>query len=252
MSDFCGAWTGVSEDNATGEIRAGRLYCRSWSCEHCSETRRRQLQALAASGSPTTLITVTMPFRSHDTADEAAQALVHAWRMTLQAGQREKRFDRIQYLAVFEETKKGWPHLHILARAPWIDQRWLSRTMEHYGAGAIVDIRRVYSARHAARYVAKYVSKAPQRYQGCKRYWRTMSYELDRREPRRIDPTERTGWLSQSDIYNLAWVLERNEYAIEWHSEDRLTATPTRWRLYDPKPTPAAQPPPRRKRVKPI
>lgn len=252
MSDLCGEWTGCSEDRATGEIRAGRIWCKSWNCEHCAPKRRQQLKAQAAAGKPTTLITITQPYGSHETADEAAKALVHAWRMTLQLGQRENRFPRIQYIAVFEETKKGWPHLHILARAPFIDQQWLSRTMEHFGAGAIVDIRRVYSARHAARYVGKYVSKAPHRYEGCKRYWRTHGYDLNPREVRRIDPDERVGWLSQSDVQSFAWVLEKNHYLLEWGGNNSFTAMPTRHRIYRQPAANTATGPPNKGRIKPI
>lgn len=252
MSEFCGEYTGCTEDIETGEIRAGRIWCKSWKCEHCAPIRRKQLQAQAAAGSPCTLITVTSPFGSHNSPDEAARAIVNAWRLTLQSGQREKRFDRIQYIAVFEETKKGWPHLHILARAPYIEQSWLSRTLKHHGAGAIVDIRRIYNARHAARYIAKYVSKAPHRYEGCKRYWRTHGYDLNPRETVRVDPTARVGWLSHSDIASFAWVLEQTRYDIQWTGNNSLTAWPTTWRLYR-QPAQATGPPSiQSRRTKPI
>ena len=252
MTSFCGLYTGCSEEHATGQIHAARLYCKSWNCEHCGPIRRKQLQAQAAAGSPTTLITLTSPFNQYETPDEAARAIVHAWRMTLQQGQREGRFPRIQYIAVFEETKKGWPHLHILARAPFIEQRWLSRTMHDHGAGEIVDIRRVYNARHAARYVGKYVSKAPHRYEGCKRYWRTLAYDLNPRETVRIDPTEKTGWLSRSDVATFSWVLEQNRYDLEWRGDHSFTAWPTAWRIYR-EPQQATGPPTiQSRRTKPI
>ena len=252
MSDLCGEWTGCSEDIHTGEIRAGRIWCRSWKCEHCAPKRRAQLQAQAAAGRPCTLITLTIPYGSHDSADEAARTIVHAWRMTIQRGKREKRFGKLQYIAVFEETKKGWPHLHILARAPYIEQAWLSKTLKHFGAGAIVDIRRVYNARHAARYVGKYVSKAPHRYEGCKRYWRTHGYDLDPREKVRVDPARRVGWLSRSDVASFAWVLEQNRYELEWTGNNSFTAMPTAWRIYrkhDPPPDHQAI---QSRRIKPI
>lgn len=252
MSDLCGEWTGCTEDKITGEIRAGRIWCKSWHCEHCAPIRRKQLQAQAAAGKPCTLITLTIPHGSHKTPDEAATAIVHAWRMTLQKGRRLRKFPKIQYIAVFEETKKGWPHLHILARAPFIEQKWLSRTMAEFGAGAIVDIRRVYNARHAARYVAKYVSKAPKRYEGCKRYWRTHDYDLNPREKARMDPDARVGWLSQSDVASFAWVLERNHYLVEWDGNNCITALPTSHRIYRKSAGNDPTGPPQRRRIKPI
>ncbi len=77
----------------------------------------------------------------------------------------------IEYLAVFEETKKGEPHLHILMRAPFIPQRWLSETMDELINAPIVDIRKVGAAKNAARYVAKYVGKGPKPFAALKRYW---------------------------------------------------------------------------------
>ena len=252
MTDLCGEWTGCREDHATGEIRAGRIWCTAWHCEHCAPIRRKQLQAQAAAGKPCTLITLTSPYRSTETPDDAARRLVTAWRLTIQDAKRHGILSDIQYIAVFEETRKGWPHLHILARAPYISQKWLSNAMRKFGGAPIVDIRRVYNARHAARYVAKYVSKAPKRYDGCKRYWRTHGYDLNPREKRRIDPTASTGWLSQSDVASLAWVLERNSYAVEWDGENCFSALPSSNRIYR---TPAGNDPtgpPCRRRIKPI
>jgi hypothetical protein len=252
VSDLCGEWSGVREDVTTGEIHAGRIWCKSWKCEHCAPIRRKQLQAQAASGSPTTLITLTSPYGCTETPDEAARRLVNAWRLTLQAGQREGVFPRLQYIAIFEETRKGWPHLHILTRAPYIPQSWLSENMRKFGDAPIVDIRRVYNARHAARYVAKYVSKAPKRYNGCKRYWRTHGYDLNPRTVERLDPTASVGWLSRNDVHTLAYVLEKSHYVVQWEGDNSLTALPTRGRIYR---RPASRPPtgpPPRTRVKPI
>lgn len=67
-------------------------------------------------------------------------------------------------------------------RAPYLPQRWLSEQMRDITGSPIVDIRYVANKQKAASYVAKYVSKEPQRFIGCKRYWRSLDWIVDREE----------------------------------------------------------------------
>lgn len=48
--------------------------------------------------------------------------------------------------------------------------------MAEYIGAPIVDVQTVHDAAGAAAYVAKYISKAPVRYDGCKRYWRSQGW----------------------------------------------------------------------------
>lgn len=158
------------------EVHGRALLCKRWQCLLCGPLRAAQLREQAMSGNPTTFITLTSRYIEGGDPAEAARRLVHAWRMTLQRGMREKRFDRLQYIAVFEETKQGWPHLHVLLRAPYVPQTWLSKAMADYSDSPIVDIRAVQRRERAAAYVAKYVSKCTMRWEGCKRYWCTQAW----------------------------------------------------------------------------
>jgi hypothetical protein len=97
-------------------------------------------------------------------------------------------------MAVFEETKKGEPHLHILARAPFIPQRWLSDQMSELMKAPIVDIRRVKAAAEAARYVAKYVGKGPKPFAKLKRYWSSPGYDLQKDAKPKKDAATDSGW----------------------------------------------------------
>ena len=160
-----------------GETRYISLRCRAWTCEHCQPIRQRQLIALAQSGNPTTFITLTCKVSESGCPASRARALVHAWRAVVKRAKKKYGYERIPFLAVFEATKRGEPHLHILARVPWIDQRWLSAQMDELLSSPIVDIRRVRSARQVAGYVAKYVGKAPHRFDTCKRYWSTRDWD---------------------------------------------------------------------------
>lgn len=173
---LCSESTIVNLGNDQG--RAVTLHCRSWSCEICHPRRCRELMALAHSGKPNTFITLTVDPSRGSSAETRAAALVAAWRLVLKRAKKRYSYAKVPFLAVFEATRRGEPHLHILCRVPWIDQRWLSDQMADLIGAPIVDIRRVRSKAKIAAYVAKYVGKAPHRFKGTKRYWRTQDWQL--------------------------------------------------------------------------
>jgi len=182
---FCGdgSLTGYDPD----EIHVLCLRCKRWTCDKCIGMRLRGLKRLAQEGAPTKFITLTVNPSAFETPDDAAQALVRAWRATRQRARREGLADSIPFLAVFERTKAGWPHIHILARCPYIDQSWLSDRMAEYTSSPVVDIRAVQSARGAARYLGKYVSKGPGAFDRCKRYWCSRDWRLLPREDKPLN-----------------------------------------------------------------
>ncbi|MEE8540002.1 MAG: hypothetical protein V3S54_09300 [Woeseiaceae bacterium] len=84
----------------------------------------------------------------------------------------------LPFLAVFEKTKRGEPHLHILLRTVYLDQAWLSDQMKELIGAPIVDIRSLTSAAKIANYVTKYIAKDPHKFIGTKRYWSSRDYLL--------------------------------------------------------------------------
>jgi len=189
--------------------------------------------AQAAQGEPNRFITLSSRYRPDEmTPDQAAQQLVHAWRMVVQRGKREGIFKEIQYIAVFELTKKGWPHLHILARCDYIIQRWLSLRMEEYAESPVVDVRKVKSRRRAAWYVAKYTAKAPEKFLGCKRYWRTHGYDLSPNKRDKPLHDHFKGYFYEFNIFHTAALYEAHDYSLLWTSEHSLIAVPSGIDLY--------------------
>lgn len=142
---------------------------------------------LAKSGKPTTFITLTVAPGSGVNPAARARALADAWPKVVKAARKKYGYKSIPYLCVFEATKKGEPHLHILARVKWIDQRWLSNIMRRLIGAPIVDIRQIKSLKQVANYIAKYIGKEPHRFETCKRYWRTQSWELVKYVPDTIE-----------------------------------------------------------------
>jgi hypothetical protein len=159
-------------------LRANPLLCRSWSCDYCRPARKRTVCREAAAGNPVIFVTLTVNPRWGDGPDHRAQELVRGWREFVKAAKHYHGYDSIPYYVVFEATKKGEPHLHILCRVPWIDQKLLSTFMDFWMKAPIVYIVRCTSNRNAARYVSKYIGKEPGKFGTCKRYWQTQNYQL--------------------------------------------------------------------------
>jgi len=140
--------------------------------------RQKQLIRQAQGGKPTTFITLTSNPATGTTPASRARALARAWPKIVKLAMKKYGYKEIPYLCVFEATKRGEPHLHILCRVKWIDQRWLSNQMRVMIGAPIVDIRQVKSQRQVALYISKYIGKEPHRFATCKRYWSTRSYVL--------------------------------------------------------------------------
>lgn len=194
------------------ELIGQPLKCRSWLCDQCCDLRRQQLEALAFTGQPTRFLTLTSRHVQHLTATQAANNLRDAWRILYHEIVRKHGKDRVSCLSVFEETKTGWPHLHILCRMPWVSQAWLSQRMKALTGALIVDIRRLRGVRMVARYVAKYIAKNPVRYEGCKRYWRSQDWDLS--PPEDEAPVAREGEDCGTDRRGLIELLREVRVAM--------------------------------------
>lgn len=158
------------------ELTVIPLRCKCWSCEECRPARTQRLIHEAKSGRPTLFITLTSRRRPDRSPSWAARELVKAWRTIRSEYVEEHGKGSLAFLAVFEETKRGWPHLHIVARAKWVDQAWLSKRMGQLHNSPVVDVRRVTGLGKVAHYVTKYIGKNPHRFEGVKRYWRSLDY----------------------------------------------------------------------------
>lgn len=171
---FCGDSVILAEYDIG--VKINPLKCRRWSCPDCCETRKSRLRAEAYRGKPNTFITLTTNPAIGNSPSDRAKALAHAWRKVRRQACKGWKNEKIPFMAVFEETEKGEPHIHIVARLKWIDQDWLSKRFEEEIGAPNVDIRRINSQKKAARYISKYVGKDPEKWDGVKRYWRSLDY----------------------------------------------------------------------------
>lgn len=231
---FCGDTTLIGVSHT--DCKTVPLKCRRWTCDECFVQRARELRHKAASGEPSTFLTLTVNPAEFTTPTMAANRLSECWRLLRQQARREKRAEKIEFLAVFEVTKQGWPHLHILCRAPWLDQAWISQCMAHWMNSPIVDIRAVYNRRHASRYIGKYVSKSPFRFAGCKRYWTSRGYDLEAKPEEPAYGSNRVWWLSRESWHEIQMLLENCEWVHGDEDDDPYKMYPSdssRWPFND-------------------
>lgn len=217
---ICGEASLVNNETRVGTAVA--IYCRCWTCLECAPRRKREVKALALTGRPDTLITLTAGPGAGYTPAAAARTIAHSWRRVRRELVEKKGQRAPPFFAVFEATKKARPHLHILARGNWISQAWLSDRMDALARSPIVDIRRIHNAPMAAAYVAKYIGKAPTRFPGSKRYWRSLDWVLDpiEKDTPVMDTAE--GWhTDKRSLPVLGMDLQNQGYRVKFH-RDRL------------------------------
>lgn len=210
---FCGQWSAQNADEHYARVIP--LWCRSWTCNDCAPYRVAALKREAADGDPTTFLTLTVNPAKGESPEQRARDLSNAWKIVVKRARRKFPKMKLEYLAVFEETKKGEPHLHILARAPFIPQRWLSEQMNELISAPIVDIRRVGSKAGVKRYVTKYVGKGPKPFATLKRYWSSTGYLVKTAKRELIDSPWGSGWrIIKSAHWYLAECFERRGYDV--------------------------------------
>ncbi len=171
---LCSEWSLVNRQ--TPLIKIIPLRCKCWHCADCRPLRSWRLLQEAKAGKPDLFITLTWRTRASVTPGQAAVLLAHAWRTVRAAYLREHGPKSLPFLAVFERTKKGQPHIHIVARCKWLDHAWLSEQLGDLVDSPNVWVERIHGKSKVAAYVTKYISKNPERFEGTKRYWRSEDY----------------------------------------------------------------------------
>lgn len=222
---YCGQESLVK--SVGSEVHGKVLRCRSWKCTECAPGRRKRLIAEGIGGNPTTFITLTLRADDPRPRDEQVKALSRAWRVIRQRICRRWKVKRIPFLAVVERTQAGTPHLHILTRVRYIDQRILSFWAGQLLEAPIVDIRRIDAHRGIARYVAKYVGKDPEQFGTCKRYWQSPDYD-QRPDPERSTQALQFSWTDKvkQPLHRLVRDFVACGLIAEWRSIDRVILRP--------------------------
>lgn len=99
-------------------------FCHRWDCPDCGPYRKTKAMAQAKAGKPERIITLTTRPRPGMDTLHAVRWMRERWQRLLYRLRRQ--FPRLEYFAVTELHKSGWPHMHILTRGCYIPQRMLS------------------------------------------------------------------------------------------------------------------------------
>jgi hypothetical protein len=122
---------------------------------------RNRLTHLVEQQPPDRMLTLTIDPKRYDSPYAAARRMAWGLGRLLSHMRRWDKRQPTEYLAVWERTKSGWPHLHILLRGPFIPQRLVSKWWEALTQSPIVYFTYLGGARAGARYVTKYLTKDP-------------------------------------------------------------------------------------------
>jgi len=163
----CARWT-VSQVREDGELVVP-LRCKCWGCPDCHHINRRLVLRRLKATDVTHLITLTCSPRAFSDPSQAFRHLSLAVPNLVKRLRRQFPAAIFQYLLVWETTRAGWPHAHLLARTSYLPQRALSRHWRELTGAQVVDIRRVTDARGATAYIAKYLTKTLSAPPGLKR-----------------------------------------------------------------------------------
>lgn len=131
--------------------------CKSWACPPCSRTKIARLAAMTALACPNKLLTLTTDPSIYPTPRDAFERttafvpeLIRALRV---------RYGTVEYLRVTEQTKRGFPHYHMMVRSEYLPQPVIRKLWIKYTGCQIVDVRQTTNHFGAYQYLVKYLTK---------------------------------------------------------------------------------------------
>ncbi len=153
----CGSGSVLGVDPETEVACIIPTTCKSWWCSKCKIPKALRLREKICSGDPERMITLTSNPAASSTPSESITLMKAGWvRLLNKIRQHTKGF---QYVLIWELTKRGWPHIHIAFRGPYISHAFLKYWWNAFTGAPVVNITQIKSPRHASRYIAKYFVK---------------------------------------------------------------------------------------------
>ena len=212
---LCSDRTLVNANSAVGEIAA--LKCKRWSCENCNADNRWRVMQQAKRGAPDLFMTLSHIEGSKLTPDEAARDMKRGLVLLRRMIERRFGIKNIPFIVVFEKTKKGWPHMHLLLRGPYMHWQVLRGMWKQITGAFEVDVRRIPRKEQVLFYITKYLGKDLHAFAGCKRWWKSQNYLSepdDRPLPEMfgaVRQIERQDFHTLCRSYELhGWIVEQN------------------------------------------
>lgn len=161
-SDRCRRGSIILVDPKTCEAKTIPIFCKSWICPHCSKLKQRRLEQRIRSAHPNKFITLTVEQTPGLTRHDAETTIREHWSKFIAAVRKFK--PEFEYLKVIEWTKKGWPHVHVVARSDYLPQSLLATLWRKHVLPGFVDIRKIHDGSAMPREITKYVTKTARHY----------------------------------------------------------------------------------------
>lgn len=154
---YCGKGSIVGSSTDRAHVLIIPMTCKSWDCPRCGPRKRALWIDRFQTAKPEREITLTCPSTRFPDPFTAAVKMKRAW--TKLVKQIRSTFGPFEYGLVFELTKRGTPHMHILCRGSYISKSWLSTHWNALGIGYITYIQKVKNSRESAAHLCKYLGK---------------------------------------------------------------------------------------------
>jgi hypothetical protein len=180
MCDACRHLVALTSDDG---LKIYQANCKQWECADCRPFMLRKLRGTIMSGLPDKMLTLTCQEGLGDSRVERRKLMGKAFNKFVKRIKREFNLKTLPFFVVVEEHASGEPHFHVLLRAPFLRQKWLSANWKDLTGAFVVDIRRVFDRDHAMYYVSKYLSKKPARFGTTKRFWHSRDWKIASDEP---------------------------------------------------------------------
>jgi hypothetical protein len=121
------------------EVAIYPLHCKRWRCRRCGARNLRKARNRIRAGLTGQLSFLTITSPSTESAEESFRLLSSRWRALHQ--RLNRRFGRLEFVAVVERQRRGHAHLHVLVRGAYVPKPWLQRAAADVGFG-FADARR--------------------------------------------------------------------------------------------------------------
>lgn len=178
---LCSTEIVVNSNGLHGE--AASLRCKRWSCPNCAGLNRLRVMHAARKGEPNLFLTLTCRPGRFRTPSEAARDMKRGLVLLRRRIARKWGVKNLPFIVVYEATENGWPHMHLLLRAPYMHWKVLRAMWSEITGAHQVDVRFIKHKSQVLFYVTKYIGKALHAFEGCKRWWRSHNYNVIEEAP---------------------------------------------------------------------
>lgn len=185
--------------------------CKCWTCPHCCKINARNLEDKLAQGKPSTFITLTCRPSADETPKEAHDRCRP--KIARMFAQLRAEFGTIEFACILETHKNGFPHWHILARAPYLPHGRIKELWQRMTGNSIVAIEKIRHHRSMGKYLVKYCGKEMQ-VPSFNRLGRVVSFSRNFLSPLRVTPqTVKLEWVKWTEP--IESVIPRYQFMVD-------------------------------------